>query len=425
MPVAMPAIDQNKITSWSEQEQALYNSYPFWLMAYQLRLRETWATHSRLTGKKTWKPNMGGTMRGVRKEPSPHIRQEALPQELSKPGKKDIIDVHEVTVEATLKHQYFESRAFHFYPSFVDFMKDHVKATTTDVAAKVQRFDDIFVRTAVFHCSPLLFIANKANGEVIDVPWWDAKDVAGVVKTAAVRATWIPQVGQPGNLSITNCFLVDSFLREDIRATPNQGDMGMPSDDSPVTGKNVLCLSSEAYNQFRFDPFLLDNRTINLDIVQKGFKGAIGDNIICRIEDLPLRMKADGTFPNPQARVLGADAYNTKESVITDDYKNAPYEFAFMYADKPYDSLQIGPPPGDFTSGFEPDNFKDLLWNAEVKLTKDFAIPTVDENGTATFDWNNYGEYLKAICHGQYGILPTQRRWAIPILFKRVRGVSY
>ncbi len=421
----MPAIDQNKITSWNEQEQSLYNSYPFWLMAYQLKYRETWATHSKLTGKKSWKPNMGGVMRGVRKEPSPHIRQEALPQELSKPGKKDIIDVHEVKTEATLKHQYFESRAFHFYPSFVDFMKDHVKATTTDIAAKIQRFDDIFCRTAGFHCAPLLFIANKANGEVIDVPIWDAKDVSGVEKTAAVRATWIPHVGQPGNLSITNVFLADSYLREDIRATPNQGSSGMPGDDSPVEGKNVLVLSSEAYNQFRFDPFLLDNRTINLDIVQKGFKGAIGDNVVCRIEDLPLRMKADGTFPAPQGRVLGDEAYNKGESIISTEYKDAPYEFAFLYGDKPYDSLTVGPPPTDFTSGFEPDNFKDLFWNGEVKVTKDFLIPTVDENGAATFDLNTYGEYLKAISHAEYGILPTQRRWMIPILFKRVRGVSY
>lgn len=430
MPVAMPAIDQNAVTSWNEQEQNMYNSYPFWLAAYQVKHREWFATHSRMSAKLSWKPNMGSTMRAVRKEPSPHIRQEATPQELAKPAKKDIIDVQEMTVEATLKHQKFESRVFHFYPSFVDFLKDHLKATTTDIAEKIDRFDDLFHRTATFHMAPFIFICNKAGGEIMDaVPMWDGKDVSGLTnpltgKTAAVRQAWVPLLGQPGNLTITNAFLADSFMREDIRAVPwGGGQMGMPADDNPLSGKNCLVLSNEAYNQFRFDPFLLDNRAIQLDIVQKGFRGAIGDNITCKIEDFPLRMDSDGAFPTPQTRVLGADAYNKNESIVAAAYKNAAYEFAWLYCSPGYSAINVGPPPGDFTSDFEPDNFKDLFWNGEVRVTKDFAIMTVDENGATAVDLNTYGEYLKAISRTVHGIVATQRRWVLPILFKRVRGV--
>lgn len=422
----MPAIDQNLFSAWNEQEQNMYNTYPFWLASYSVRHRETFATHSKLVGKRKWTRNMGSTMKGVRKEPSPHLRQEATPQELHKVAKKDIMDVQEMTIETTLKHHKFESRIIPFYPSFNDFLKDHLVATSTDITKKSQRYEDIFCRTAIFHQSPHVFLCNKGDGEVVVGPQWDGKDVAGILtagKTQAWRQSVVPLVGNPGNLTITNCFLVDSFLREDIRAVPwSDGGSGMPKDNSPMTGKNVLVLSNEAYNQFRFDPFLLDNRRIDLDIVQQGFKGAIGDNITCKIEDLPLRMAADGSFPAPQARELG-NVYNRNESILTDAYKNAPYEWAFMYAADGYESLEIGPPPAEFTKDTPPHNFPGMFWNGEVKFTKLFNIPVTDEDDNTTYEFNTYGEHMKAICHLALGIVGTQRRNVVPILFKRIRGV--
>lgn len=429
MPTVMPALDQSLITEWNEMEQNMYNSYPFWLAAYEVAHRKTYATHSRLTGKRKWVRNMGTVMRGVRKEPSPHLRQEATPQELNKISQKDILDVQEMIIETTLKHHKFESRVIPFYPTFNDFLRDHLVATSRDIVEKRQRFEDLFVRTCVFHQSPAIFVADKAGGEVVTgAPMWDGKDVAGIVtqgKNQGYRQTLIPLLGQPGNLSIVNCFLADSYLREDVRAVPwSDGGAGMPKDNSPMQGKNVLVLSNEAYNQFRFDPFLLDNRRIDLDIVQQGFKGAIGDNITCKIEDLPLRMAADGTFPQPETRELGA-VYNKNESVLKDTYRDAPYEFAFMYAADAYESLEIGAPPEDFVGGTQPKGFADMFWNGEVKFTKLFNIPYIDP-ATANqtyYEFNTYGEHMKAICHLALGVLGTQRRNAIPILFKRIRGV--
>lgn len=434
MPTVMPAVDQSIITAWNEIEQNMYNSYPFWLAKYTVAHRKTYATHSRLFGKKKWTPNMGPVMRGVRKEPSPHIRQEFAPAELSGVPRKDIVDVQEMTVEATLKRHRFESRVFPFYPSFNDFLKDHLMATTTDLTDKVMRAEDIFCRTCHFHMAPHVFVANRAGGEILtNVPMWDGKDMSGVYantvgKTSAWRQSVIPQVGNPGNLSIVNVFLADSYLREDIRAVAWSGGSmgGAPKDDGPMPGKNVLVLSNEAYNQFRFDPFLLDNRRIDLDIVQHGFKGSIGDNVVCKIEDLPLRMGADGTFPQPETRELGANAFNKNESVLSDAYKNAPYEFAWLYAADAYSSIEVGPPPSEFTGDSEPKGFANMFWNGEVKLTKLFNLPYADpENaGALYYEFNTYGEHMKAISQAVYGCLGTQRRNALPILFKRIRGVA-
>lgn len=430
----MPAVDQAAITAWNEQEQNMYNSYPFWLAKYTVAHRKTYATHSRLFGKKKWTPNMGPIMRGVRKEPSPHIRQQFMPAELGSVPRKDIVDVQEMTVESTLKRHRFESRVFGFYPSFNDFLRDHLVATTTDLTDKIMRAEDIFCRTAHFHMAPHVFIANRGAGEVLTgVPMWDGKDGSGVYadtvgKTTAWRQSVIPQLGNPGNLSIVNVFLAQSYLQEDVRAVAWSGGSmgGAPKENSPMAGKNVLVLSSEAYNQFRFDPFLLDNRRIDLDIVQHGFTGSIGDNIVCKIEDLPLRMKADGTFPQPETRELSGVAYNKNESLLSDDYKNAQYEWAWLYAADAYASIEVGPPPSEFTGDSEPANFANMFWNGEVHLTKLFNLPYTDPEDAARvyYEFNTYGEHMKAIAQVALGAVGTQRRNAIPILFKRIRGVA-
>ena len=433
----MPAVDQNLVTTWNEIEQNMYNSYPFWLASYQVAHRKTYATHSRMCGKKKWERNMGTVMRGVRKEPSPHIRQTATPSELNQVAKKDILDVQEMIIETTLKHHKFESRIIPFYPVFNDFLRDHLSATSKDIVEKITRYSDIFVRTAVLHSSPNIFIANKVGaaplgGDVLTgAPMWDGKDMsvlseagAGptVGKTVGYRQELVAMLGNPGNLSILNCFLADSFLREDIRAVCwSEGGAGMPGNDSAMSGKNILICSNEAYNNFRFDPFLLDNRRLDLDVVQHGFKGSIGDNITCKIEDLPLRMNLDGTFPSPETREIGA-VYNKNESILSQAYKDAPLEFAWMYAADGYDLLDVGPPPDEFVGGTMPKGFADMFWNGEVKFTKLFNIPYLDENNNQYFEFNTYGEHLKAISHLALGILGTQRRSVLPILFKRVRG---
>lgn len=439
---AMPALDSPAFTTYSETEQNMYHSYPFWLTKYVLSMRKYFATHSDMVGKQRWTPNMGGVMRGVRKESSPHIRQEAAPRELSQVPKKDILDVFEPQIEATLKRHRFESRIFDFYPSFVDFMKDHVKATTIDIAEKLQRYEDIFVRTGIFHMSPYVFVCNRAGGEVVQAPMWDGKSMLNlprettegtVGKTIAFRQSLVPNIGQPGNLTLVNAFLADSYMREEIRAAPYSGGSNKPKDNGALAGMNCLVLSNEAYNQFRFDPFVLAYKSLSEDLIHKGYTGAISENLVCKVEDLPLRMLADGTFPRPQTRELNADAYNYGETVNLSDYNQAPYEWAFLYASEGYKSIEVGPPPGEFNgSDVEPDNFKEMFWNGEIKLTKDILIPVAldtdildgTNSGIATgWETNAYGEKMKAICQVALGLVGTQRRYVMPILFRRKRGI--
>jgi hypothetical protein len=133
-------------------------------------------------------------------------------------------------------------------------------------------------------------------------------------------------------------------------------------------------------------------------------------------------MALDGTFPAPEARELNLAQYNVNETILTTAYKNAPFEWAFLYGAEGYQEVEAGPPPKDFTSNSLPNGFKQMFWNAEVRITKDFLVLCLDENGNVVYEPNTYGEHLKLISQGVFGILATQRRNVIPILFKRARG---
>jgi hypothetical protein len=254
---------------------------------------------------------------------------------------------------------------------------------------------------------------------------WDQFDMTGLGvttgKTIANRVQWANQLGNPGNLSLNELFIADSILREDLRVPPYSGG-GMQRDSAALKEKNVLVCSNEAYTQFIYDPFLLTYKKLDLDIITAGFSGDLFGRIVCRIEDLPLRMLMDGTFPAPENRELNPASYNKNETILTDAYKNAPLEWAFLYGAEGYQEVEAGPPPKDFTGNALPNGFKQMFWNGEVRISKDFLVPCLDENGALVYEPNQYGEHLKLIAQAQFGILATQRRNVLPILFKRARG---
>lgn len=423
----VPAINKSICEGWAEQDINLYNKLPFYLAKLQVEYRKTWPVWAKLGGKIPWSPNMGTIMKAVRKVPSPHLRQTAFPNAIQIAPKKDVIGVRETAVQTSLLLHRFESQYFNFLPSFQDFMTDGITYTMEDMSKKITRFEDIFIRSAAFHASPFVWLANKAGGENVDAPTGTGNDAGTDGKTNDWLAAQIPLIGAPGGLSLVQVFRAMSFLESDVRAPVFSG-MGLPKDDVGPNGKFCLVLSAEAWGQFVFDPWVVENRPLDFDIVTDGFRGSLWGRITCKIEDLPLRIavaaNGDVSFPAPETIETNPNAYNFGETVPNPDYVAAQYEVAFLLGAEGFKSVTVGPPPKEFAGKGPSKEFAGMTWNGEVRMTDNIIIPCTDADGNITYESNKFGAYLQLIAQLTLGYLPSQRRNILPIIFKRVRGVA-
>jgi hypothetical protein len=429
MPLAtIPAIDANIASGWTEQDRDLYNKLDFYLAKMQVERRKEWTTWQRFAKKVKWTPNMGATMRSVTKVPSPHIRQFAFPAEISATPKKDVMDTRERKIDEQIYRHRFESNVLNFVPDFRDFLTDHVDSAGKDIMEKEERFEDIFYRGRIFHRSPNVWIANKAGGSLVKAPVGIGNAAGTDGKTTAFLQAQVPLIGAKGYLSLVELNTMLTVMEDDLRVPCFSGS-NLAKENIGLDGKFALVCSSEAFNQFTFDPWMLANKNANLDVVHAKFKGNFFGKITAIIEDKPLRMKADGTFPAPEIRVAGAaDDPENNETIPNpiytsmDDVNGCPYEWAFLVGFDGYDVIEVGPPPSKFSGTGMPKGFGKMFWNGEVELTKNFLIPHYTDEGELVWETNQYGEHLKFISQVTYGMRARQARNVMPILFKRKRG---
>lgn len=424
MPTQVPSIDSNACSGWNQQDINLYNKLPFYFAKMQVSRRDTYHIWSKFFGKRPWTPNMGSTMRGVRKEPSPNIRQFAFPNEICTLPKVDVTDVREMTVDAAVYRHRFESQVMNFCPNFRDFFNDHVEPQRQDLMEKMERFEDIYLRGNVYYLSPNVWLPNRNAGELVQAPraLGNQANTAVNSKNISWAAATLPQIGNPGNLGLATVNKAMVAMEVDLRVPAFSGSSGMPKDGVGMQDKFVLVCSSEAWNQFTFDPYLQANKNCDLDVVNQSFKGSLFGRVTCRLEDLPIRISADGTIPQPETREGNTEAYNLNETVLSQAYIDAPYEVAFLCGTEGYDMIRVGPPPSVFKNNGMADGFGKMFWNGELILTKNFLIECLADDGSTKYMANTYGEDIKAFGQATYGVLPKQRRNIVPIIFKRVRG---
>lgn len=426
MPLAsIPAIDANICVGWTEQDVDLYNKLDFYLAKMQVERRKSWVIWSRFLGKRRWTPNMGHTMRAVTKEPSPHLRQFAFPNAITTAPKKDVIDIRERRTDEVVYRHRFESLVLNFLPSFADFM-DHVKDHSEDIMDKQERFEDIFYRGRIFHRAPHVWLPNRAAGELVAAPVGIGNALGTDAKTQAWLAAMLPEIGDPGYLSLETLNKLVTVAENDLRVPPFSGS-GIPKENQGMTDKYVLVCGSEAFNQFTFDPWLLANKNCALDVVNDRFRGSIFGRITSILEDKPLHVMTDGTFAAPEARELNPAAYNLGETVTNSSYtglgvNESPYGIAFLVGAQGHEVINVGPPPAAFAGNGMPKGFGKMFWNGEIELTKNFLIPCPTDDNPNAVETNAYGEYLKFISQVTYGMLAKQPRNIIPIIYKRKRG---
>lgn len=432
--ITLPNPDAPACSEWTEQDRFMYNRLPFYLTKMQVKHKKDWPVWAKLVGNKPWKANQGSVMRSVTKEPSPVNRQFFNPNPITGTTKKDIIDVWERSTDDIIYKHKFESVLMNFLPSFQDFLTDHVMYANTDISEKILLANDMFIRGYVYGFSPYVMIANRAGGnELISAPRgystynYDTANLQTTLTGAGKTTAWFqaqaPLVGQPGNLSLNTINLAATILENDLGMPPFMGEQAK---ENPAV-QNMYCLvtSGEAYNQFIYDPWLLRYKSIDLDVIKQGFKGSLFGRVTCKLESKPIRIKADGTIPDPELRELNPDAFNKGESVPNPEYTNAPYEVAFLCSyGQGYKAIDVGPAPKDFAGKGMPDGFGKMSWNGETIITKNVNVKCLDANGNPVWDTNKYGEFLQIIAQATYGCSGEQTRSIIPIIFKRWRGAK-
>jgi hypothetical protein len=422
---AIPVTDAPTFTGWSEQDRELFNAYPFFLTKIQVERKSYYTTYNKMVKTRKWTPNHGPIMRGVRLNPSPHLRQEFMPDIIKNLPRKDVIDLRETTVDANIRRHRFESQMFNWFPAFNDFWP-HLQEHGKDILAKIERAEDLFLRTAMFHCSPFAFVIQE-NGAVelrSTIPWdgTGTFNSATQGKTTAVRLDLANRA--TGVLNMKALLNMATIMETELGIPFFKGSE-LPKDDQPLDGKYLFITSAEAYNKLSFDPTWLQYKSADHDVIRKGFSGPIQGRITCRLESLPLRLKDTGAFAAPEARVGDNNNLDLGETQPSSEYATidgSPVEVGFICGPAGYESLEVGPPPKDFAKDEMPHNFPAMQWNGQVKLTKQFLTEYVNEDtGEVEKDIDAYGESLKYISQVAFGVLPTQRRNVIPVFYKRAR----
>lgn len=425
----IPSIDQNFCGAWTQQQTDLYHKMDFYFLEAQADYRKHFAIWSKLLNRISWKPNMGPIMRRVAAEPTPVLRQEALPALITAVPKTDVINYRERHMDARIRWQDFVSPHFYFLPEFQDFMK-HIDRNMENINRQITIFEDIFYRTMLFHHAPYVYVAGVG---LVAAPMGDPNSAGTAGKTNAwLQAQVAALMGvQTGYLTFQELFKVLNAAEQDAGMTPFEGS-GKPSGDSaPLNERFAFVCSSEAWNNFVDDPWLKENRPLNMNIVTDTFKGDLWGRIRCKLERYAQRYAADNdgavTMPVPEVTEENPDdPYfgRTKPNLAYSQPTRCQIEVGYLVGGNSADIIDVGPPPSEFVKDLDQGAVTKMNWNGKAYMTKDFLVPCADDRGTVHIDANSFGRFLRIQATLALGISPFNMQNILPVIYKRKVGVN-
>lgn len=440
----LPALDQNICGAWTQQQTDTYNKSPFFFMKKEIDTRKSWLTFQKLLGSISWKPNQGDTMRVVGAEPTPVLRQTAYPTRIhTGTVTADVIAYRERKMDAFVYEHNFVTPHFYFVPEWTDFMK-HIDETITNVNRQIVIYEDTFYRTMLTDKAPYIYIAGIG---LVPSPT-GIGNAAGDAGGSKTNAWWVNQIvallGVPeGYLSFSELFKVLNDAENSIGMSPFDGSGTPRMDSTSLDGRYLLIGHNEVWNNFVNDPWTKENRPLNMDIVTGPFKGDIFGRIRFRHERWARRFNIDTENPSallsyaPETVELNTAAENFGQTQPNLQYTQivpnpdanqiqecSPYELAYLVGRTPGDSIDVGPPPAEFTRSMPAGEGVKMNWNGKTYLTKDFLIPCTDANGVATVEMNSWGRYARGQATATLGVSLFNNRNFLPILFKRRVGIN-
>lgn len=416
------------------EDVSRFNQLPFYLVRNEVKQFPMWSVFDQLYGDIDWETNQGNVMKGVTQQRSPVGRSFFFPNAMTTVPNKDIYQVTESTEQALLYVHNYESFQFNFLPSFAAFWRDYLKFANKDIVEKIAISNNQFIETNMWFNSPYVYLCGV--GLLSGAP----TQMGNVVGTAAnsKTASWLVNTvmgngGVPGvqqGLTLRDCYRAFTNLQEDLAAPAFEGSKNMPKDNEGLKGKYVMLVSSEVFLNFTFDPDVQTLKPLDLNLLFNDFKGMLFGNLTCKINKYPIRFStadivdpATGAILWAKGTPIAPEIYDTtdnkwKPNPYYTSLISAPFEINWILGADRAKTIKVGPPPKEFAQTSMPaSKFYSLKWNGEVRLTDQVFITNAD----GSISPNVYGEQMKFISKLTHGYLEGERRYAFPIINRRVR----
>lgn len=422
----LPQIDVNLTAAWTEQDRNRYNKYDYYLVKAEMEARKSWMTWVPLISDTVdWTPNLAEVMKQVIVEHAPVQRQEFRPQRIQNDPLSSIFDVRERTVESRLYWQDYFSPHFGFLPSFQDFLKGNLIPARQNIEFQMRVDLDMFYRTYAWDYAPFVYFVGLDDPLVVAPTGVDANGASN--KNAAWMQQYLSQMsGANANvLSFASLFQAFDSFTEDVGATPYEGS-GQPGGESgPLNERYLFVTSSSQWNQFTNDPWLKENRPLNMNIVSEAYRGDLLGRIKCKLEKFPTRLAVDANFtpsyPAPQS--IDAQSNRTVPYTSWSKPSNAPFEIGYLIGGKHLRRISVGAPPEIFAGPVgDPQKLHGMDWNGKVYATKNFLIPRKDSNGALWYDTNDMGRYVRFQGTQAMGCTATHAFNILPVVYRRRAG---
>ena len=423
--LTLPSLDTNICATWTQDDVDYYNKLPYYFVKATGAWQKQWETWSKLLTTVPWTPNVGDTMREVGVEPSPVLRQQAFPSLLKVTPSADIVHVKERTTDAQLYRHRFITAHFNFLPAFQDFIGNKVAPSRENLNKQISVYTETFYRTHMFHFSPYVYVANVG---LISAPSAAGNAAGTTGKTNAWLAANVLNK-TIGPLTFKDLYSALNDFEQVVGATPYEGTQMPDGTSSPLNDKFCLVGQSEVWNSFIDDPWVKENRPLNLNILTQGFYGDIFGRIRFRHEKYGIRIKvaeADFTpsFPAPETIELNAASANYLRTMPNVDYAaNSQIGVCWLVGGPSYQIIEVGPPPSMFAST-DVNGLLGMDWNGKVQMTKNFLVPCVDSAGNIQMDTNSWGEFLRLQAQTVMGIVGFNKFNVMPIFYRRKTTIS-
>ena len=435
----LPALDANPYDRWPVQDQDEYHRLPYWLVQNTIQRRREWLTWPKLFTKKSWKPNAGEIMTSLQIEPAPIRRTSFYPALIGSRANIDVVNFGEREVQARLHRHKWASPHYSFYPSFADFVADKFAPAADSLERIKMHAEEAFYRTIAFQKAPWVWIcgygavpAPSSITEVTsdNVPKSDNWILAHLAKCGTNTLSETGGYKGPngdGTLSFQELWAAQSFFRTVMGATPYSGS-GLPSGMSSALNEKVCLLTDQRqWDQFVDDPWVRENRPLDMNIINGSLKGDFWGRVTSMLENYGWRWKAavdDGaqslTWLEPEEVETNADHVLYKRTGPGKAYNaDATHMLSGLFGGKFAEIIDAGPPPMQFARKTGSYVTGPMQWNGQIWQTDQFTVPGIDAAGNEVTELaSTWGEYRRLQAQTTYGMLIKDHFNYLPILHK-------